>query len=142
MTQLRDLDPANYREIISRANNAASDASDRVYCKARVLERLDDVEQQLAEIERKTATQCERRLAGLELNPFTPFTPLRRAALSALYYGLTLASDVHALTVVDNKSGIAQQLALAENREKARSKTSRTVEHQKWNDAATWRTGM
>ncbi len=81
-------DPSQYQDIIRQAKTAANATADRAYCAACVLERLDDVEREMADIK-----------PG-------PIAALRRSALNAIYYALALATDVHALTVVDNESGI------------------------------------
>jgi hypothetical protein len=117
-------DPTNYQDIIRQTKTAKNATGDRAYCAASVLERLDDIERQMAD------------------NKPGPIAALRRSALNAIYYALALSGDVHALTVVDNEGGIAQQIALAKNREKARSESSRAAEHEKWNKAAVWKPGL
>jgi hypothetical protein len=130
-------DPTNYQDIIRQTKTAENATGDRAYCAACVLERVDDLEQEMGKMIREMA-QAERKMAESERYLLT--SP-RQKALNAIYYALALESDVHALTVVDNEGGIAQQIGLEENREKARSVTSRADEHKKWNTAAVWKPG-
>ena len=131
-------DPAHYQDIIRQAKTAENATADRAYCAASVLERLDDVERELGEFERELA-QVKREVDESERSLIAS---LRQSAYNAIYYALALASDVHALTVVDNEGGISQQIALAESRETARAKTSRAAEHKEWNKAANWKPGL
>jgi hypothetical protein len=138
-------DPAHYQDIIRHGKTTENATADRAYCAACVLERLDDVERELAEFEREGA-QVERERAEVErvMDETERYlvASLRNSVHKAIYYALVLATDVPFLTVVDNESGIAQQAALAENRKTANAQNSRSPEHERWNRAAVWEPGL
>ena len=131
-------DSARYQDIIRQAKTTANVTADRAYCAASVLERLDDVERDVDEFERELA-QVKGEVDESERDLIAS---LRHSAYNAIYYALVLTTDVHFLTVVDNESGIAQQVALAESRKTANAQNSRSREHERWNRAAVWEPGL
>jgi hypothetical protein len=104
-------DPAQYQDIIVQAAIA-----DRPYCGARMLERLVDLE-------------CE-----------LPKIKPNKAVRNAIYYALVLATETHALTIVDNESGISSMASLPDRRGIGNERhVERAREHERWRKTAeTW----
>jgi hypothetical protein len=113
--------PAQYKDIINEAIKTG--VGNRAYWAARVLERIDDIERELANIER-----CP--VIGVSL--------MRQSVYNGFFYALMLPSETHYLTLVDCESGILQNAKLAKNREagSAALHNERVPEHQRWQDAA------
>jgi hypothetical protein len=126
-------DPAQYDKIIREAQTAKRATADRAYCAARLLERLDDVEWALAEVER--GPDVDRPVTEVERGWIQS---ARESARDAIFYALALASEVHALTLVDSEGGAKQvQSLLVKNASvNAARHQERSREHARWNSAA------
>ncbi len=114
-------DPAQYEKLIKK-----SIAADSAYFAARVLKRLDGIEAGLKLVE---------RLGDVE--------SLRRIASQITREALTLASEIHALTIVDNERPLFTGTQNAQNLRESSSaaNTARRKERSRewilWNAEAT-----